>query len=177
MSARAYIKAEMERSPSGIDINVLASNTIRSIPRDQLPVVLHELMVEEIRSTYRPSASGGGPALTLRPPPRPLASDASQASEKPEAPAAGPSKWSLCPWRKSLDKCQLIDGHMWRRGDLTSEQVRKLSTIRLSQADGLIRNAQWFEKVAAAIDEHDVDKWDDLPDEVLQVLEAEEGAA
>jgi hypothetical protein len=34
----------------------------------------------------------------------------------------------------------------------------------------MVANAEWYEKVAAALEEHDAGKVDDLPDDVLASL-------
>jgi hypothetical protein len=164
MSARDHIKVELGRTPSGTPVPVVASNLMRRIPRDEQAVVFHELLCHAIRQETM--AHGNFAALDLKA----HHTNGRHLTSVDRAP--GKSKWevTLPAWRKMLNRSQMIDGKVYRLGDMTVDMLRQAATVRRVQAKTMVENAEWYEKVAAALEEHAVAKVDDLPDDVLAPL-------
>lgn len=167
MGVLDYIRAEAARTPSGTPLPVLASNTLRSIPRDEMSTIVHELMCLAIRS-YN-GTGGQREGLTLNSPAPRLASIS--ANGQPET-KPGRSKWEVCQsaWRKALNQSHVVNGATYRLGDMTADMLRQAAGFRRTQAATMLDNAARYEKIAAALEEHGAVKVDDLPEPVLEAL-------
>lgn len=150
MGISTYVRAELVARPSGTEVNVMASNIIRAIPKGELPVVLHEMICDAVRAELSQGAGRSGGTIDYK--------------------ARQSRLQKMAPYRAVLEKSMTVEGRVYRLGDMTVDQVRHAADVRRKQAETMLANAEWFEKIAAALEEHSAVKVEDLPDDVLEVL-------
>lgn len=168
MRVRDYVRDELAASTSGTSVELIAQRWLKRVPKAQMPAIQLELAMQAVRNLNM--RHGEHKPMVMQ---SPVSSCPTPSTSAP-TPGVGKSKWErYAPHLRMLDRTQLLDGKAYRLGDLGADLLRRVADVRRAQAHTMLGNAEWFEKVASACDEHGVTKMADLPDDVLLALHTE----